>query len=140
MSSNAIQSQGTIVRYAAVGSPPSWNTIPEIRTIGGPDGSANLIDVTDLSSTGKEYLVGLKDEGALQLGLFYIPTNAHHSALRDAWSTRTQLQFQVIFADTGTTILEFSGYVQNFALTLGVDEAVTANVTIKITGSSIPTT
>lgn len=140
MSANAIQSQGTIVRYAPTGSPPSWTTIPEIRTIGGPDGSANLIDVTDLSSTGKEYLVGLKDEGAIQLGIFYIPTNAVHGALRDAWSSRTQLQFQVQFADTGTTILEFNGYVQNFALSLGVDEPVTGNVTIKITGSSIPTT
>lgn len=140
MSSSAIQSQGTIVRYSATGSPPSWTTIPEVRTIGGPDGSANLIDVTDLSSTGKEYLVGLKDEGAVQLGLFYIPTNAVHGALRDAWSNRTQLQFQIQFADTGTTILEFTGYVQNFALTLGVDEPVTANVTLKITGSSIPTT
>lgn len=140
MSSSAIQSQGTVVRYAATGSPPSWSTIPEVRSIGGPDGSANLIDVTDLSSTGKEYLVGLKDEGAVQLGILYIPTNAHHGALRDAWSSRTLLQFQIIFADTGTTILEFNGYVQNFALSLGVDEPVTATITLKITGSSIPTT
>lgn len=140
MSSNAIQSQGTVVRYSATGSPPSWTVVPEVRTIGGPDGSANLIDVTDLSSTGKEYLIGLKDEGQIQLGIFYIPTNAVHGALRDAFTNRTLLQFQIQYADTGTSIDEFSAYVQSFAKAQGVDEAVTATVTLKVTGSIIPTT
>lgn len=140
MSDSAIQSQGTVIKYSASGSPPAWTTIPEVRTIGGPDGSSPLIDVTDLSSTGKEYLIGLKDEGAISLGIFYIPGNAVHLALRNAWSNRTLLQFQMTFPDTDTTVWEFEGYVQNFQASLGVDEPVTANVTLKITGSIYQTT
>lgn len=140
MSSSAVQSQGTVIKYSPTGSPPSWTTIPEVRTIGGPDGSSPLIDVTDLSSTAKEYLVGLKDEGSIQLGIFYIPANAVHIALRDAWSDRTQLQFQMTFADSGTTIWEFTAYVQNFQASLGVDEPVTGTVTLKITGEIYQTT
>lgn len=140
MSSNAVQSQGTVLQYSPDASPPTWSTIPEIRTIGGPDGQSPLIDVTDLSSTGKEYLIGLKDEGALQLGLFYIPDNAVHTALRTAWSNRTLLRFRMTFVDDDSTVWEFSGYVQNFQASLGVDEPITGTVTIKITGSIYQTT
>lgn len=140
MSSSAIQSQGTLFAYSVDASPPSFNNIPEIRTIGGPDGSAPLIDVTDLNSTAREYLLGLKDEGSFELGILYIPANAVHSALRTAWSNRTSLRFRITFVDTGTTVWEFTGYVQNFRGQMGVDQAVEATLTIKVTGSIYETT
>lgn len=140
MSINAIKAQGTVLAVSAAGSPPSFATIPEIRTIGGPDGSANLIDVTDLSSTGKEYLLGLKDEGAFNLGMMYIPGNAVHATLRSGFSLGTTLQFRLTFQDTTTTVWEFTGLVQNFQLSAGVDGVLEAQVTIKVSGSIYETT
>lgn len=140
MSSNAILAQGTKFAYSADESPPSWSDIPEIRTLGGPDGSAPTIDVTDLDSTGREYVLGLKDEGSFSLGIMYIPQNAVHAALRTAWGNRTKLRFRVTFTDATTTVWEFSGYVTGFSGNAAVDTVIEATVGIKITGSIYETT
>lgn len=140
MSSNAILAQGTKFAVSVDGSPPSFSDIPEIRTIGGPDGSAPTIDVTDLDSTAREYVLGLKDEGAFSLGIMYIPANAVHAQLRSAWANRTRLAFRVTFTDTGTTVWEFDGFVTGFSQQAAVDTVVEATVGIKITGAIYETT
>src|SRR6185436_15217948 len=140
MSSNAILAQGTKFAVSAAGSPPSFSNIPEIKTLGGPDGSAPTIDVTDLDSTAREYVLGLKDEGSFSLGINYIPANVVHAQLRSAWANRTQLQFRVTFTDSGTTVWEFSGYVTGFSQQAAVDSVIEATVGIKITGSIYETT
>lgn len=138
MSTSAVEAQGTKFRVAADGSPPSFSDIPEIRTIGGPDGSAPTIDVTDLDSTAREYILGLKDEGAFSLGFMYRPANAVHAQLRAAWSARTKLRFQVDFTDN--TRWEFSGFVTGMPTSLGVDTVVEGTVNIKITGAIVEST
>ena len=140
MSTNAILAQGTLFAVSANASPPSFSNIPEIKTIGGPDGSAPTIDVTDLDSTAREYVLGLKDEGSFSLGINYIPANAVHAQLRAAWAARTKLRFRLTFQDTGTTVWEFSGYVTGFSQNAAVDTVIEATVGIKITGSIYETT
>ena len=135
MSSNAILTQGTKFAVSLEESPPNYQNIPEIRTIGGPDGQAPLIDVTDLDSTAREYKLGLKDEGAFSLGIMYIPTNTIHTLLRDAWSNRTTLYFRITFADATTTTWEFEGIVQNMSGNINIDAVVESNITIKVSGS-----
>lgn len=140
MSSNAILAQGTKFAVSADVSPPVFADIPEIGTIGGPDGSAPTIDVTDLDSTAREYVLGLKDEGAFSLEINYIMANAVHAVLRAAWAARTKLRFRVTFSDSGTTVWEFSGFVTGFSQQAAVDTVVKATVGIKITGSIYETT
>lgn len=137
MSTSAIEAQGTKFYVAALGSPPDFSAIPEIRTIGGPDGSAPTIDVTDLDSTAREYILGLKDEGSFSLGIMYRPDNAVHQTLRNAWGARTQLQFRIDFTDDSTTRWEFNGFVTGFSQNMGVDTVVEATVGIKITGAIV---
>lgn len=140
MSSSAVLTQGTKFAVSTDSSPPSFSDIPEIKTISGPDGSAPLIDVTDLDSTAREYKTGLKDEGSFQLTIMYIPTNAVHITLRDAWSDRTTMRFRVTFADSGTTVWEFTGIVQNMSGNINIDSVVESNITIKISGEIYQTT
>lgn len=133
MSSNAILTQGTRFAVSTEESPPNYQFIPEIRTIGGPDGSAPLIDVTDLDSTAREFKLGLKDEGAFSLQLMYIPGNTVHALLRNAWSNRTTLWFRITYTDG--TLWEFEGIVQNMSGNINLDSVVESNVTIKVSGS-----
>ena len=140
MSTSAILSQGTKLAVSANASPPSYSDIPELRTIGGPDGTAPTIDVTDLDSTAREYVLGLKDEGAFSCGFMYIPANAVHASLRAAWSARTQLRFRLTFTDSGTTVWEFNGFVTGLPTTIGIDTVVEGSLNIKITGSILETT
>lgn len=134
MSDIALEAQGTTLDVGDTGSPPSFVNIPEIRSIGGPDGQANLIDTTDLNSAAKEFRPGLKDEGQMRLSMFYVPDSATHVTLRNAYSARTKKAFRLTFTDTApATVWEFDAYVTGFATRLEVDNALMADVTLKIT-------
>ena len=136
-STNALSSQGmTLAVASGIGSPQVFSTIPELTTIGGPSGSANLLDATDLSSTAKAYNVGLHDEGEIKADIMYIPDNTVHSYLHTSFTGTTLNLFRLTFTDTAPAkIWEFQGYVTGFSVTAGVDQILKAAVTIKITGA-----
>lgn len=134
MSDNAISAQGTTIKIGS-GSPTTYNTIPEISTFNGPGGNASVIDVTDLSSTAKEKLVGLRDEGQLSFEMNYIPDNTYHAALRTARANKALTPFKISFVDTGTTEWTFNAYVLGFVISGGVDAPYKASVTLEITGA-----
>lgn len=139
MSSQALEAQGTVLKIVdstSPTSPPTFNAISEIKSFTGPGGAAAVIDVTDLSSTGKEKRMGLMDEGQLSFTMHYIPTDTEHIALRAARASREETQFQLVFTDNSpATTWDFSGFVTNFSISGAVDGVIEANVTIEITGA-----
>ena len=138
MSSQALVAQGTVLKIADSVSPYAYVEIPEIKTFTGPGGSAAVIDVTDLSSTGKEKRMGLKDEGQLSFDILYIPTDEQHMALRAFRDSGLAAQFQLVFTDgSPATTWEFDGFVTTFSISGGVDGVIEGKVTIEITGSIV---
>lgn len=134
MSDIALEAQGITLDVGDTGSPPTFTNIPEIRSIGGPDGQANWIDTTDLNSTGKEGRPGLKDEGQIRLRMFYVPDSTTHAALRTAFSARTKKSFRLSYTDTAPiTIWEFDAFVTGFSISAEVDSALMVDVTLRIT-------
>ena len=135
MSTSALESQGMLLQSGDGASPEVFTTIPEITDIGGPDGSATEIDTTDLSSTAKEFKIGLKDEGQVSITMTYIPANTVHSALRTDRNNRTLRNFKLKFTDSPNTVWSFSAYVLGFSVTNAVDGATQASVTLRISGA-----
>lgn len=135
MSSSALEAQGMLIQRMNDGSPTEYSTIPEVKSVSGPSGSASVIDVSDLSSTSKEKRMGLADEGQLQLTVNYIPGNAVHAGLRADRAARTLRGFRVVFTDSPNTIWSFNGYVTGFSTSGGVDGTLESQVTIEISGS-----
>ena len=136
MSSSAIESQGVVVQWLdSINSPNEYRAIPEVKQISGPSGSASVIDVSDLGSTGREKRMGLPDEGQLQLTINYIPDNEIHLGMRAARTARTLESFKIIFTDTGATVFTFSGYISGFSVSGAVDGVIEAQVTVEISGS-----
>ena len=134
MSSTAIIAQGiTIARMGTT----AFETIPNVVSFQGPGGQAQVIDVTNLSSTAKEKRMGLRDEGSLSLSLHFDPDNAVHDGLRSDRANRTRQQFRITFTDTIPTVWTFYGYVTQFSVQGGVDAVVEASVTIEIDGDII---
>lgn len=134
MSDIALESQGMKIYLGNTGSPADFAEIPEVRSIGGPDGQASWIDTTDLSSTAKEGRPGLKDEGQIRLSIFYVPDNAVHAAMRTAFNNRTKKTFALDYTDTAPiTRWEFDGYIMGFSIRGEVDGALQADVTIRVT-------
>ena len=77
-----ITSQGTTIGIGDGASPEVYTSIPQVTSIGGPDGSASEINVTNLSSTAQEFILGLKDEGSISLDLVFDERDTTHSLLR----------------------------------------------------------
>jgi len=135
MSTNALDAQGIVLKIGDGGSPEAFTEVQEVKSLAGPGGSAADIDVTDLSSTGKEFKVGLMDEGEVSFDIHYIPGEATHASLRSARAARTLKSFQIVFTDTPATTWTFSAYVKGFQTSAAVDQVVTATVTLRVTGS-----
>jgi hypothetical protein len=136
MSSNALEAQGMLLKIGNGASPEVFNTIPEIKTFSGPNGSATVIDVTDLSSAAKEKRLGLADEGQLSFTINYIPKNTYHALLRTQRDSRELTSFKMVFTDNSPkTTWSFSAFVQGFAVSGAVDGVVEATVTLEISGA-----
>ena len=136
MSSSALDSQGMLIKWQNTGaSPIVYTTIPEVSEISGPGGQAAEIDVTDLSSSAKEFRMGLQDEGQITLSLNYIPTNTVHKGLRTDRSNQSLRSFQILFTDSPNTTWTFSAYVLGLEISNSVDDVTKGSVTLRVSGS-----
>lgn len=137
----AFESQGTEFFWSTstAASTASGSLVGEVTDFSGPGGQANVIDVTHLLSTAKEKLVGLRDEGQLTMSLNLSFTDAAQIALRADRATRTMRKCVIKFNDNTTDAAKtkaiFDGYVLGFSVTGAVDNKVSANAVIEITGA-----
>ncbi len=136
----AISAFGTLLKIGDGGTTETFTTIAEVTNISGPKLSVNTIDVTSHSSTGKQFISGLKDGGEVTFTINFAPTGATHSrtsGLLKDYENRTLRNFQLVFPDAGSTTWSFAALVTNFDAKMPVDGALTADVTLKVSG--VPT-
>lgn len=133
MTSTAIKSASATIAVGDGTSPEDFTTIKNVTNIGGPNKEAPEIDVTDLSSTDREYLQGLADPGLVECSGFYDPTDSTHQQLRDRVGSGTADNYKITYSDSSTEV--FSARVQTFERGNAVDEAVPMSFSLKITGT-----
>jgi hypothetical protein len=117
--------------------------IGQITDFSGPGGAAAIIDVTSLQSTAKEKLVGLRDEGQLSLTMSYSATDVGQIAFVADRAARTKRRFLLKFTSVGNPSsygVGFKGYPMQFSISGAVDNKITANGVIEITGPCSYTT
>jgi len=130
-----VESQGTQLQIGDGASPEAFTLIPQLVSLGGPGGSATVIDISTLDSTGREKAMGLADSGQITCEMVYNPQNTVHAGLFSKWKARTQHNFRIVFTDSPSTQYDFAGYVLEFAHNFSVDEVTTVSMTIEVTGS-----
>ena len=108
--------------------------IGEVTGFSGPGGNAAVIDVTYLLSTAKEKLIGLRDEGQLSLDLNFSATDSGQLALRTDRAARTKKSATIKFTDPATSVALFDAYCLGFSISGTLDDKITANAVIEITG------
>ena len=130
--SNAIAGVGTIVQKWDGAS--QWEAIAEVTNISGPGMVRDLIEVTNLDSTGgwREFIAGFRDGGTVVLSMNY--TRAGLNMFFSDFEDDDAKFYEIILPDALSTSLEFEGLVQEFPLTIPTDSQITMEVTIKITG------
>ena len=110
----------------------AWAAIAEVKSVSGPSMTREMIDVTSLDSTDgyREFIPSLRDGGTITLSILF--TYAGYLLLKQDFQSDDLVNYELLLAD-GTSI-EFSGYVQDLPLDVTFDDAVTSEVTIKVTG------
>jgi predicted secreted protein len=136
MASNAFSGVGTqFMRWSG----SAWVALAEVNSITGPTMTRNFIDVTSLDSTGgyREFITGFRDAGTIALKMNF--TRTTYDSLKTDFESPTSQNYEVILPDAVHTTLEFEGLVTELPITVPTDDKVTADCTIKITGTVIIT-
>ena len=134
MSTSALISKSTVFKRGDGASSETFTAIAEMNSIGLPEESRNMIDVTDLSSTAKEFVPGLLDSGQVRINMNF--TRDTYLDMRTDLLSDSSVNYQIVFDDAGNTTIDFAGYVMSIGGNApGPDEKVAMDVTFKVTGS-----
>jgi predicted secreted protein len=135
--SDAISAYGTLLKRGDGGAPETFTTVPEVRSISGPSTETDEAEVTSHSSAAlgayREFILTLIDAGSIEFDMSYVPANAVHIGVRTDFINRTKRNWQLVLPGGAQTI-SFTGYVKTFSLEFPTDDAVTASVSIRLTG------
>ena len=130
----AIKAQGSTLEIDATTPGTADVAVGGIKSFSGFDGEASEIDTTDLDSTAKEFLLGLVDNGSINIEFFPDFSDSGQDDLRANAIAGTSATFQLTLPDGSTA--DFSGYVKNaHSLSGSVDSAVEGSCSIKISGA-----
>lgn len=114
--------------------PNAWTLISNVRSFSNLDGgSSSEIDVTNLSSTAKEYRLGLVDSGTLTMELDQDNADAGYLALRTNKNSGTQKNFRIKLPNTNTAT--FAAFVKKLDAAGSVDGVMKSSAELRITGA-----
>lgn len=133
-----IRSQGTTVwRLDGTVSPNAYEQIGQVVSISGPSGAASTIDVTHLTSTGREFLQALPDFGTVQMSIIFDnkTTALQHDQLWADFNSGDTQGFQIRLSNSPQSTLTFNAFVQEMPISIEIDDKVGATVTLKVTGA-----
>lgn len=122
----------------AVGTKIQINTnyIAELTSIGGLKLSADTIDITSLDSTGgyRQFIGGFKDGGEIALKGWFNPGDLGQNAVYTAFINGTTDSYTILFPSALGASWVFSGVITAFETSADLQDAVTFDATIKVSG------
>lgn len=130
----AVSGVGTSFKRSDMASTPAFTAISEINNITGPSMSRETIDVTSLDSTGgyREFIAGFRDAGEIQFSMNF--SQAGYLLMKDDFESDALRDYQIVLPDAGATTFDFSGLVVELPLDIPMDDKITCNISIKISG------
>ena len=130
-----LQSQGSVVKVGDGASPEVFTAISQITAIDGPTTEVPLVDVSNLSSTSREFNVGLKDTGTFTIPVQYDPDNTQQARCQTLLDTAAIGNFQVLLTDSPATQWAFAAYVISFTKSAAIDGVWEGEITLKVSGT-----
>lgn len=136
--SQAIAGFGTKLLRGS-GTPLTYAEIGEIGDLPLPPMKRDTIDVSHQSSPGgwKEYIGGMRDAGDLKFTVAYRPELDQQWI--DDFNSESKVNYQIKLPDTAETTWTFKGLVVEFQAKAPLNDKLTADVTIKVTGQPVIT-
>lgn len=141
----ALHSQGTFILHGDGDSPEGFTEIEEVNGITGPDGTAQLIEVTHLQSAGKEYLSGLPDFGKVSLTCNFTG-GTEQMKLRTMFSTHAPAENFIIAVPDEPVAnpavyhqFAFSAAVNGWSISTPTDDKAQLTISLQTSGAMVYT-
>jgi hypothetical protein len=114
---------------------PTQTTLGNVRSFNVGGGQKAQVDVTNLASTAKEFIGGLADDGTMQCEMDFNDADAGQQVLIGGKAASgVLLACEIGFADGQSSKASFNAEVFSFDFSGGVDDAVRATASLKLTG------
>lgn len=133
----AFSSYLSVFQFSAETTPPDFVSIPNTTGISFSGISATEIDVTALDSEGKEYVLGTRDNGTVEVTAFVERTEAPFMPVS---GNSTPGLFVCALGDSVTPNSQYIAvvggcYLQATSIEASVDNAVAVTYTFRLTGT-----
>ena|SRR5690348_10026136 len=127
---------GTLLQKGDGASPEVFTTVATVGNISGPGLKGDTIDVTNHDNVDryKQFIVGLKDGGEVKFTLYFDPVETTHTGLITTFEARTVGNWKLALPISPVQSWTFAGVVTGFENKFDVNAAMTADVTIKVSG------
>lgn len=119
--------------------------IAEVFDVGGPEFTAETIDVTHLKSVAywREFIANLKDGGELTFSVNLILTDPSHNAATGVLSALSGMTapprdtWAIVFPDPASTTWTVYGPLTGYKTGAQIDDKLQAEITVKLSGAPI---
>lgn len=126
----------TITAGTATATPVAYTQVNNVRDYSGFDGSASEIDRTNLSSTAKEFILGLVDPGQFTINMDVDNNDTGQQALRAKQQSGAITNFKLVLPGAVSNLTyTFTGFVKKDSVQGGVDQKVAGAIDIRISGT-----
>lgn len=124
-----------------------WTTVAQIRDLAGPGAESDQIEATHRGSGGtinryRRYVAGMLDGGEVSFDIVFDPDHASHDpvttgSMYNLVETGEVNNFRTTFPGAGSnvTIATFAAFVSNFEIGSPLEDVLSADITLKITGA-----
>ena len=134
----AFKGAGATLAVGDGASPEVFTTIAEVIEVTGPDSSNDEIETTNLSSTAKEFIAALKDNGSCDFEAHFNPSNTQHGNLWDDADAATVKNYKLTWSDPATSpdpYVQFAAFVSSLSVANPPNDSVKISGTLRITGA-----
>lgn len=137
--------RGVMFQIDVAGSPVTWVTIANVRSINLSGRQGEEIDFTHLLSSGgyRELQQGFKDGGTVSIEMQFDPTQDTHVADTDGllglFNSGATFNWRINFANAGWNYaLAGAGFIQNPGdIDINVDGPISGTATVRNTGETV---
>lgn len=115
--------------------PVTYTQVLQIKDFKPSGSSSSEIDVTDLSSSAKEFMTGLRDNGSFSINLFALTTDPGQIAVKAKFDAAAIGTYKLTTPDAKT--YTFNAYVKSFPTIPdgSVDSVLVGSIDLRITGA-----
>lgn len=136
MTTTAFLGSQSLLKIGDGASPEVFNTIYEVVNIGDFGQENDLVEVTHMLSTAKEYIYGLADGVEFPVVVNYKPTDTTHVALLAAQAARTTKNMKLTMPSGGGSLtFSFAALIKGWRLPLGPNSPAQMTFNLKLSGA-----